>query len=119
MWGRSVGPALLFFFSSRRRHTRLQGDWSQTCALPIFRRLPFGTDERSRSVRCANRAFSTCSVPCATSAAHILKCALGGMRPLGACACTATYRRQRIDRKSTRLNSSHLVISYAVFCLKK
>src|SRR2546426_1737391 len=27
-------------------------------------------------------------------------------------------RRHR-DRKSTRLNSSHLVISYAVFCLKK
>src|ERR1022692_3083866 len=25
----------------------------------------------------------------------------------------------RSDRKSTRLNSSHLVISYAVFCLKK
>src|SRR2546426_4869352 len=32
-------------------------------------------------------------------------------------------RRSRLrvirDRKSTRLNSSHLVISYAVFCLKK
>src|SRR5256885_5559597 len=28
-------------------------------------------------------------------------------------------RRCRGDRKSTRLNSSHLVISYAVFCLKK
>src|SRR2546426_9924672 len=27
--------------------------------------------------------------------------------------------RRRRDRKSTRLNSSHLVISYAVFCLKK
>src|SRR5205807_8461675 len=27
--------------------------------------------------------------------------------------------RRSIDRKSTRLNSSHLVISYAVFCLKK
>src|SRR5256885_10516924 len=26
---------------------------------------------------------------------------------------------KKIDRKSTRLNSSHLVISYAVFCLKK
>src|SRR3989454_8030553 len=26
---------------------------------------------------------------------------------------------RRLDRKSTRLNSSHLVISYAVFCLKK
>src|SRR5205807_9570061 len=28
-------------------------------------------------------------------------------------------RGSRADRKSTRLNSSHLVISYAVFCLKK
>src|SRR5256885_4093898 len=28
-------------------------------------------------------------------------------------------RDERRDRKSTRLNSSHLVISYAVFCLKK
>src|SRR5205807_3235182 len=28
-------------------------------------------------------------------------------------------RHDRVDRKSTRLNSSHLVISYAVFCLKK
>src|SRR5256885_6508691 len=27
--------------------------------------------------------------------------------------------QRKIDRKSTRLNSSHLVISYAVFCLKK
>src|SRR5256885_669472 len=27
--------------------------------------------------------------------------------------------RTTVDRKSTRLNSSHLVISYAVFCLKK
>src|SRR5947207_7085362 len=26
---------------------------------------------------------------------------------------------ERVDRKSTRLNSSHTVISYAVFCLKK
>src|SRR5256885_13267255 len=31
--------------------------------------------------------------------------------------CRARHRT--IDRKSTRLNSSHLVISYAVFCLKK
>src|SRR5256885_8686608 len=28
-------------------------------------------------------------------------------------------RVRMLDRKSTRLNSSHLVISYAVFCLKK
>src|SRR5256885_9892456 len=30
-----------------------------------------------------------------------------------------TPASRRLDRKSTRLNSSHLVISYAVFCLKK
>src|SRR5256885_9378555 len=35
-----------------------------------------------------------------------------GLRP-------ATVRTMSEDRKSTRLNSSHLVISYAVFCLKK
>src|SRR5690606_39621842 len=29
------------------------------------------------------------------------------------------YRKVRPDRKSTRLNSSHVKISYAVFCLKK
>src|SRR5437867_12341437 len=28
-------------------------------------------------------------------------------------------RKLRVDRKSTRLNSSHRTISYAVFCLKK
>src|ERR1039457_4631254 len=31
----------------------------------------------------------------------------------------ATLSGSGVDRKSTRLNSSHLVISYAVFCLKK
>src|SRR5256885_4655073 len=36
---------------------------------------------------------------------------VGAEDPLGA--------RGGADRKSTRLNSSHLVISYAVFCLKK
>src|SRR5256885_9759891 len=29
------------------------------------------------------------------------------------------HNAPNLDRKSTRLNSSHLVISYAVFCLKK
>src|SRR5438067_9970412 len=44
------------------------------------------------------------------------------------CAARPTVRTQRVilsrvakglDRKSTRLNSSHVSISYAVFCLKK
>src|SRR5690554_92128 len=33
--------------------------------------------------------------------------------------CAVPYTRGREDRKSTRLNSSHVRISYAVFCLKK
>src|SRR5438552_12530750 len=33
--------------------------------------------------------------------------------------CANTSSLQSIDRKSTRLNSSHQIISYAVFCLKK
>src|SRR5436190_12139929 len=37
------------------------------------------------------------------------------LRPPRCCG----HRRQQWDRKSTRLNSSHTVISYAVFCLKK
>src|SRR2546426_6039945 len=41
----------------------------------------------------------------------------------GCCATTiagaASNASVRRDRKSTRLNSSHLVISYAVFCLQK
>src|SRR5437870_11462571 len=32
---------------------------------------------------------------------------------------SAPFTTQRSDRKSTRLNSSHVAISYAVFCLKK
>src|SRR5205807_6841813 len=44
------------------------------------------------------------------------------VRVRGALACArhpSDSRPSHRDRKSTRLNSSHLVISYAVFCLKK
>src|SRR2546426_12824044 len=49
-----------------------------------------------------------------------------GRPRLGSAWCRASRRSSSLawagvkgDRKSTRLNSSHLVISYAVFCLKK
>src|SRR5207245_146729 len=38
---------------------------------------------------------------------------------LGSSSRAGSERRLRLDRKSTRLNSSHGSISYAVFCLKK
>src|SRR5471032_3540326 len=37
----------------------------------------------------------------------------------GAGRLRAGRRREVLDRKSTRLNSSHITTSYAVFCLKK
>src|SRR5574343_893620 len=37
----------------------------------------------------------------------------------GLCQGDTEQRRLHRDRKSTRLNSSHITISYAVFCLKK
>src|SRR2546426_5369443 len=50
----------------------------------------------------------------------------GGSQPAALVSCQiaisargARSRHSQADRKSTRLNSSHLVISYAVFCLKK
>src|SRR5256885_5441244 len=42
---------------------------------------------------------------------HVVRALLHAVRP--------DRRGRDGDRKSTRLNSSHLVISYAVFCLKK
>src|SRR5207253_5840414 len=42
----------------------------------------------------------------------------GGGRQLAAGVARIAARPER-DRKSTRLNSSHVAISYAVFCLKK
>src|SRR5256885_6777528 len=46
-----------------------------------------------------------------------------GQHHAAACAgedrASERYPAHQKDRKSTRLNSSHLVISYAVFCLKK
>src|SRR5256885_6341750 len=61
--------------------------------------FPYTTLFRSRL--CGRKAHPP---PCYLEAGH-----LGAREP----------RALSSDRKSTRLNSSHLVISYAVFCLKK
>src|SRR5256886_6026812 len=60
---------------------------------------------------------------------HYLCYALFGSEILDLCFWTRVYllyywnafraKNERVDRKSTRLNSSHSQISYAVFCLKK
>src|SRR5207253_9099358 len=42
-----------------------------------------------------------------------------GLRARQGARCAHLRGGPRLDRKSTRLNSSHVAISYAVFCLKK
>src|SRR5689334_24688092 len=87
----------VFFFSSRRRHTRWNCDWSSdVCSSdlpPQARPLPAVPPE---------------DLPAARPPLH------DRARPR-----PRLQGRPTLDRKSTRLNSSHSSISYAVFCLKK
>src|SRR5256885_4248396 len=108
-WSRSSS---FFFFSSRRRHTRLQGDWSSdVCSSDLKQRAALGQDGRIDLGGALRHQAQEHAV---------LAAFLGDarQRALGRPEAGVLVGR-RVDRKSTRLNSSHLVISYAVFCLKK
>src|SRR5256885_12853136 len=72
--------------------------------------FPYTTLFRSRQVRCDHPTASG-------HPAHLLPHL--GQHPGPAHRRDRPERVHHRDRKSTRLNSSHLVISYAVFCLKK
>src|SRR5256885_12940002 len=76
--------------------------------------FPYTTLFRSRVSRAIRASARTCD-----GSPHTVMT----RRPPGRRVCVLTRLRHdpdvRADRKSTRLNSSHLVISYAVFCLKK
>src|ERR1035438_8260084 len=48
-----------------------------------------------------------------------LRVPTGGGKTIMAAHAIGIVTREYLDRKSTRLNSSHLGISYAVFCLKQ
>src|SRR5256885_10100095 len=78
--------------------------------------FPYTTLFRSASQRSRHRANPTRSrrneAQCISSIRALL--VLSRVPPR-----RTTSESAREDRKSTRLNSSHLVISYAVFCLKK
>src|SRR5205807_7673307 len=107
----------LFFFSSRRRHTRLQGDWSSdVCSsdLEAFTR-PNVMRALARAVFTQSYTYFTWRVTRWELTEYLTELTQSEMKE---------YFRGNLwpntpDRKSTRLNSSHLVISYAVFCLKK
>src|SRR5256885_10178319 len=86
--------------------------------------FPYTTLFRSLPVRNANRAFFTFMASLGGVFAAlfvILNLMLYALivRPVRRVSAAADRLSIGRDRKSTRLNSSHLVISYAVFCLKK
>src|SRR2546429_3945177 len=106
--------AVLFFFSSRSRHTRCSRDWSSdVCSSD----LPQGVS-RSGAGRSGPRQGDAAGVcVCARSGADV---GFAVARPGGfGKLAKDDPEPPPIDRKSTRLNSSHGYISYAVFCLKK
>src|SRR5256885_12370671 len=59
------------------------------------------------------------TLPCPTVAVGYLQTLAAAVGPRTWAPASGRHVRTPGDRKSTRLNSSHLVISYAVFCLKK
>src|SRR5688500_19976833 len=60
---------------------------------------------------------SLCTSTTTRSKENNNNCIIQGRRARG--GAEFAENKSVLDRKSTRLNSSHLVISYAVFCLKK
>src|SRR5947209_14056502 len=105
-------PTAFFFFSSRRRHTRYWRDWSSdVCSsdLPQFAKL-------------ATLRF-TLILPAVLGIVYIgafeATRSWGDLFALLGFGVVGWLMKQFRDRKSTRLNSSHANISYAVFCLKK
>src|SRR5205807_8842232 len=104
---------------SRRHHTT-----SAALAVSFFVLLQLRPPPRStlfpyttlfRSRRSGSSSVSTAP----TSRAPARAAASGSASRSSPPCATVTAATIERDRKSTRLNSSHLVISYAVFCLKK
>src|SRR5688572_31685235 len=92
-----------FFFQAEDGIRDLTVTGVQTCALPIF--------ERS-AVRIARAEVGEILV------FHLQHQQLAAVGQLARSVRDEEIKARR-DRKSTRLNSSHSQISYAVFCLKK
>src|SRR2546422_1381470 len=100
----------MFFFSSRRRHTRCSRDWSSdVCSSD----LEWTLDPEVREYLVD--LYGEDGLP--------FNSRFGNGDPIGADVVELindVYEANSArDRKSTRLNSSHGYISYAVFCLKK
>src|SRR2546430_4233023 len=100
-----------FFFQAEDGIRDLTVTGVQTCALPIFNPLTFKPNSARRRPRIETKRsslFSFTRRPAAIRVSGPSEERADGLK-----------RSVSTDRKSTRLNSSHSQISYAVFCLKK
>src|SRR5690606_40360971 len=109
-----------FFFQAEDGIRDFHVTGVQTCALPIYPRArpaayPAGT-ATSGADRCADGLGHDVCLPVSRRRSR-RAARSAGRRP----RLVRSIRRggRAGDRKSTRLNSSHVKISYAVFCLKK
>src|SRR5947209_9160740 len=109
----------IFFFSSRRRHTRYWRDWSSDVwssdlgGTGLLAGIALDRDALAAEPRLPAKAYASIR-----SHGVILR-PLGEALAVSPPLTISSSEIQLIDRKSTRLNSSHANISYAVFCLKK
>src|SRR5207253_8492052 len=106
-------------FSSRRRHTRWPRDWSSdVCSSDLELR---GGHEEPRGRAVARDVGRTLHGELRGETLFFGRGLRAGLRValhLLAAHEDLFGRLALLDRKSTRLNSSHVAISYAVFCLK-
>src|SRR5690242_15867433 len=84
---------------------------------PTPRYLPFPVRLNRTSSICEFCYYHLRIQPCLTRRPHV--CGRTSRENLDSGIKTVSSVTRNIDRKSTRLNSSHMSISYAVFCLKK
>src|SRR5690606_41487482 len=88
---------------------------TQISTLSLHDALPIYLKAIDALTHCRTRALGASYYRCKLNHAEIEQ--LHSCRHRSCYVCTHKQRLE--DRKSTRLNSSHVKISYAVFCLKK
>src|SRR5690606_40551867 len=105
--------------SSRRRHTRFSRDWSSdVCSSDLENAGKWGSVEGRRDTMNwaeLDAAYELAKENGMAFRLHVLL--WGNQQPGWIADLPVEEQREEIDRKSTRLNSSHVKISYAVFCL--
>src|SRR2546429_1223113 len=111
----------VFFFSSRRRHTRCSRDWSSdVCSSDLIfqnSRLIAFDGEMVMRLALGDQIVGQLALRQQGIGTDLLALNGDGFEQWdGGLDLVGAFD---LDRKSTRLNSSHGYISYAVFCLKK